>query len=313
MSLQPPSTPADPSPDLVLAVDLGASKVEAALVGGDAAIAPGTRFRAPTGREKTSDELAEAVRTVIRSALGARPTGATVVAAGIGSAGPVEVGEGRVSPLSLPAWRSFPLAALVAEAAGLQAMLRLDGLCITLAEVWAGALAGRRNAMGMVVSTGIGGGILADGRLISGRTGNAGHLGQLLLEPGATLEQLAAGPNILAWAREQGWNGSSGEELAASAAAGEDVAVAAIDRCVAYVARGIASVAALLDLEAVAVGGGFSRVSPDFVERVAAEVLRIAPLDHLRELRVVRAALGDDAPLIGAAALVYRAELLPEA
>jgi len=296
---------------LVLAVDLGATKVEAALVTPEGRIVPGSRHRAPTGRDSRSEQIAQSVRTVVAQALGARPEDASIHAAGIGAAGPVDPEHGLVWPVSLPAWRGFALRQLVSDASGLPATLRLDGLCIALAEHWAGALRGTRNAIGMVVSTGIGGGILADGRFLSGRTGNAGHLGQLMLEPEQTLEQLASGTGIVAWARSQGWAGSRGEQLASDAASADPLALAAVDRCVSYLARGIASAAALLDLEAVAIGGGFSRVVPDFVARVAGELRRIAPLEHLRQLRVVPAALGEDAPLVGAAALIYRPELLP--
>jgi hypothetical protein len=84
-----------------------------------------------------------------------------------------------------------------------------------------------RNAIVFVVSTGVGGGIVSDGRLVAGGSGNAGHLGQILVadvdgEPAAsTLEQRASGPHTVAWARAQGWAGTTGEELAVSYRAGE--------------------------------------------------------------------------------------------
>ncbi|GAA2230532.1 ROK family protein [Herbiconiux moechotypicola] len=320
----PASGPSSSGPTgaLALAVDVGGTKVEAALVDSEARLVPGSRHRAPTGASSSSDEIADAVGRVIDETLTTLPPGSPLVGAGVGSAGPISAEHGTVSPLNLAAWRGFPLAGLVASRAGLdRAVLRLDGLCILLAEHWVGALQGCRTAMGMVVSTGVGGGLLVEGRLVGGRTGNAGHIGQLQiltrpddstgLDLDLTLENVASGPHIVAWARRQGFAGSTGEELAAAGRAGDPIARAAIRRSARAVGEGIASACALVDLEAVAIGGGFSKVSDDYVDLVQAAVDDVAPLSTIRGVRVVRSALSDEAPLIGAAGLIHRADLLP--
>lgn len=305
---------------LALAVDLGGTKVEAALVDGGARVVPGTRHRAPTGSSGTADQIAEAVGRVIDQALASAPQGSEIVGAGIGSAGPISIPRGTVSPLNLPLWRDFPLRDLVAARSGLaDPVLRLDGLCILLAEHWAGALRDYRTAMGMVVSTGVGGGLIVEGRLVGGRSGNAGHVGQIQIRTrevsgrdlSVTLEGVAAGPRIVEWARQQGWGGSTGEELAASYADGDSVAVAAVERCARALGEGIASVCALVDLEAVAIGGGFSRISPDLFDLIRRTVDEVAPLDTIAGVEIVPSALSDEGPLIGAAGLVHRADLLP--
>lgn len=89
------------SVDLVLAVDLGGTKIEAALVDAAGVLVPGTRFRAPTGRESTSDQLAASADSVVRSALAALPDDATLLGVGIGSAGPITVAHGRVDRKSV--------------------------------------------------------------------------------------------------------------------------------------------------------------------------------------------------------------------
>ena len=207
--------------------------------------------------------------------------------------------------------------AAVRTASGLDAVtLRLDGTCIALAEAWRGAARGVRNAIVFVVSTGVGGGIVSDGRLVAGGSGNAGHLGQILVadvdgEPAAsTLEQRASGPHTVAWARAQGWAGTTGEELAVSYRAGEDVAVAAVARSAHAVGVGLTSAATLLDLELAVVGGGFSFVADDYPDRIERVVRDSAVNAYAGRLKVVRAGLGGDAPLIGAGALVHRADLL---
>ena len=114
--------------------------------------------------------------------------------------------------------------------------LALDGTCIALAEHWRGAAAGSRNALAMVVSTGVGGGLIVDGAPVRGFSGNAGHIGQLRLRARAegaavtdgTLESIASGPHTVAWARAQGWSGETGEQLAHAYAAADPVAVAAV-------------------------------------------------------------------------------------
>ncbi|RKR75348.1 ROK family protein [Frondihabitans australicus] len=307
-----------------LAVDLGGTKVEAALVADDGAVLPGSRDRRPTGAESSSEQLAGSVREVVRSALGALPDGAALVGVGIGSAGPVDLTEGTVSPINLPAWRGFGLRALVIEAAGealaegVPVILRLDGVSLAMAEHWVGATQGVDNALAVTVSTGIGGGLIVNGRLLAGGTGNAGHIGQVQIAtrtPGetsqnVTVEVLASGPHTVTWAKMQGWHGERGEDLARDYAAGDAVAVAAVRRSATALGEAITSVTTLLDLDVVAVGGGFSRVSADYLDLVRATIDEAAYNRYATRIRVVASGLSDEGPLVGAAALVHQAHLL---
>jgi glucokinase len=293
-----------PAVDSVLAVDFGGTKVEAALVV-DGAIVEGTRTRHPTGPDRSAAELDAAVAEVVRGALG----GARVARVGIGSAGPVDTVRGLASPLNVPAWRDHPFRELVAGLVpGADVQLAIDGLAITLAEHRYGAGRGSANVMGMVVSTGVGGGLVLDGRGISGASGNAGHIGHVQVggfdDPCACgrsgcLEAIASGPSSVRWARSQGWEGSTGEDLAASA---DPRARAAIERSARAVGLAIASASALVDLDVVAIGGGFSRSAPDYLDLVRAAAAE--GFGFVQATRIVAAALGDEAPLIGAAALV---------
>ena len=308
---------------VALAVDLGGTKIEAALVDPDGTLLPGTRFRAPTGRTSSSEQLAASADSVVAQALAAIPDGAALVGVGIGSAGPITVDRGLVSPLNLPSWRDFPLrdrvAALVASITGasVPTTLRMDGECITLAEHWVGAGRGVDNLMGMVVSTGIGGGLILGGMAVAGPTGNAGHIGhvevggfdeQCLCGGTGCVEAVASGPNTVRWAREQGWVGETGEELAVSYAAGDEIALAAVRRSARAIGQAIASATALADLDVVAVGGGFSHVAPDLLDFVREAIAKRAPFPFVAKVRVVPSGLSGEGPLIGAAALVHRAD-----
>jgi len=303
---------------LALAIDLGGTKIEGALVDADGAIIEGSRHRTPTGAGAATDlTVLERGLTEVIDGCRAHPRWNEVVAAGIGAAGPIDITAGTIAPINLPAAHGFAIVAAVRTASGLDAVtLRLDGTCIALAEAWRGAARGVRNAIVFVVSTGVGGGIVSDGRLVAGGSGNAGHLGQILVadvdgEPAAsTLEQRASGPHTVAWARAQGWAGTTGEELAVSYRAGEDVAVAAVARSAHAVGVGLTSAATLLDLELAVVGGGFSFVADDYPDRIERVVRDSAVNAYAGRLKVVRAGLGGDAPLIGAGALVHRADLL---
>ena len=318
-----PSSPAHAraaSTRYALAVDLGGTKVESVLVDDTGTLLPGSRHRSPTGRAAGSDRLEASVRDVVTRTRADLPAGAALVGVGIGSAGPITVASGAVSPLNLPAWREFPLGDLVrALVPDVPVRLRLDGLCITMAEHWLGAGQGVDNLMGMVVSTGVGGGLILGGRTVSGPSGNAGHIGHV--EVGGfsdacacggsgCLEAIASGPRTVAWARAQGWGGSTGEDLAVGYAAGEATAMRAVQRSGRAIGRAIASTTNLVDLDLVAIGGGFSQVTPDLFRFVREGLAERTEFDFVTRVRVVPSALSGDGPLIGAAALIHRAELV---
>ena len=306
--------------NFALAVDLGGTKVEAALVNPSGEVLSSSRFRAPTGAERSSGELAASVDEVIAKVLAAVPSGANLIGAGIGSAGPVNEADGRVSPLNLAVWRDYPLRDQVAAALpNIPVSLRMDGLCIALAEHWVGAGRGYDNVMGMIVSTGIGGGLILHGNTVSGPTGNAGHIGHIEVagfdDPChcggiGCVEAIASGPKTVAWARRQGWIGNSGEELGASYRSGDPIAAAAIERSGRAIGQAIASATSLVDLEIVAIGGGFSQVTPDLFDHMRAAVARRKEFAFVTKVKIVPSGLSSDGPLIGAAALVHRAELV---
>jgi glucokinase len=174
--------------------------------------------------------------------------------------------------------------------------------------------------MGMIVSTGVGGGLILGGMTVPGPTGNAGHIGHI--EVGGfsdrcacggigCLESVASGPKSVAWARTQGWAGSTGEDLARDYAAGNEVAIAAVRRSGRAIGQAIASATSLDDLEVVAIGGGFSHVTPDLFDFINAAIAERTAFSFVTKVRVVPSGLSGDGPLIGAAALVHRPGLVP--
>ena len=312
-----------PNP-LVLAVDFGGTKVEAALVRPDGTLVAGSRSRAATGRGAEVPQLEASVASVVTHALESLDDGSELIGAGIGCAGPIDRAAGAISPLNVPSWRGYPMRALVERVTAdagheVPVTLEMDGVAIVLAEHWVGAAQGAQNVMGMVVSTGVGGGIIAGNRVLVGKTGNAGHIGHVEvagIEGEDTfgnpqvLEAIASGPHTVAFARRGGFTGTTGEELAAAYAAGDPVARAAIQRTGQALGKAISSATALLDLEVVAIGGGFSQATPDLFDLIREQVAK-HHFEYVRKVRVVPSALSGEGPLIGAAALIYRRELLP--
>jgi glucokinase len=242
--------------------------------------------------------------------------GLPVVAAGVGCGGPMRWPGGVVSPVNIPGWRDFPLGTRLADLLGVPVRLHNDAVCAAVAEHWRGAGRGHPDMLGMVVSTGVGGGLVLADRVVDGASGNAGHVGHVVVDPAGPvcgcggrgcLEAVARGPAVVAWAVEHGWAPAApadGRALAAAARAGDAVALAAYERAGTMLGRGIASAVALLDVTVVVVGGGFAASGDLLFDPLRAAYARHAGLPHVRAARVLPAALGAETGLLGAAALV---------
>jgi predicted NBD/HSP70 family sugar kinase len=193
-----------------------------------------------------------------------------------------------------------------------------DAVCMAAGEHWRGAGRGRRNMLGMVVSTGVGGGLILENQLIDGRSGNAGHIGHVVVDPddgpicvcGARgcLEAIARGPALTDWAQAEGWRpgqtGVTGKDLSGDAAQGHSVARAAMRRAGRALGIAIASATNLCDLEVVSIGGGLSQAGAMIFDPLQEALDAHTGLEFARQVRVVPAALGQHAGLIGAAALI---------
>ena len=271
----------------MLAVDIGGTKLAAGLV----AAADGrilARASVPTPRSDDA-EVVFAALVGLFERLGRGRASARLC--GVGSGGPMTAGGETLTPVHIPAWRAFPLRRRLEELTGLPVFVDNDAKAVALAEGWVGAAAGVPAYVGMVVSTGIGGGIVLDGRLLDGRAGNAGHIGHVVVEPGGRV-CFCGGRGCL----EGEASGRAIEAVTGrpAAEAGPEV-VTRLDLGLAVVAG------------SVALGFG-----PPFFAAAQAEIDTRARLDFSRDARIRPAGLGADAPLIGAAAVaLYRLGRLP--
>ncbi|MFJ2814921.1 MULTISPECIES: ROK family protein [unclassified Streptomyces] len=302
--------------DLVAALDIGGTKIAGALVDGLGQIQ--VRAQRATPAQRDGETVMGAVEEVLGD-LTASPLWSRVTALGIGSAGPVDASAGTVSPVNVPGWRDFPLVPRVRDAVGgLPVELIGDGVAITAAEHWQGAARGHDNALCMVVSTGVGGGLVLGGRLHPGPTGNAGHIGHISVDLDGDLcpcgsrgcvERIASGPNIARRALENGWlPGADGDRSAAAVAEaarrGDAVAVASFERAAQALAAGIAATATLVEIDIAVIGGGVGKAGDVLFTPLRAALGGYATLSFVRRLVVAPAQMGTDAGLVGAAAAV---------
>ena len=296
---------------LTLALDIGGTKIAVGLVDPAGVLVHTTTCPTPNHEdaEHVWGVLGQMIADTVESA-------GAIQAVGIGCAGPIDSTAGTVSPVNIATWRGFPLRdRVVAAVPDVPVLLAGDGICMAVGEHWRGAGRGVDFMLGMVVSTGVGGGLVLNGVPYQGRTGNAGHVGHVVVDPDGQpchcggrgcVETVAAGPWMTRWALANGWAGPPGADavaLADAAAAGDDVAVQAFHRGATALAAMIASVGAVCDLDRVVIGGGVARSGRTLFDPLNAALATYAGLSFIRDLRVVPAALGGDAGLIGAAAL----------
>ncbi|MFF3959045.1 ROK family protein [Streptomyces sp. NPDC001890] len=304
--------------DLVAALDIGGTKIAAALVDGGGALL--ARAQRPTPARESAESVMGAVTEVLAELAGS-PLWGRATAVGIGSAGPVDASAGTVSPVNVPGWRDFPLVERVGKAVGgLPVELVGDGVAMTAAEHWLGAARGYDNALCMVVSTGVGGGLVLGGRLHPGPTGNAGHIGHVCVEldgdpcpcgSRGCVERIASGPNIARRALEGGWRpgpdgDASAAAVAAAARAGDPVAVASFERAAQALAAGIAATATLVEIDIAVIGGGVAGAGDILFAPLRRALRQYATLSFVRRIEVAPAVMGTDAGLVGAAAAATR-------
>jgi glucokinase len=289
----------------VLAMDIGATKIAVGRTAPDGGVHDVRTAPVPPSG------VWEACRATLLEVAGGEP----VERIGVATPGPVDMAAGVAAPINIPEWRAgFPIGEAVQDLfpdAGVG--FAIDGVCAALAEKWFGAARDVPDALVMVVSSGIGGGILVGGLTAVGRTGNAGHVGHLQVSGyddecacgnRGCIEAVASGPSAVRWARRHGWQGSSGVELAAAAQAGERVAIDALHRAGSALGQAIASAAAMLDVDLVVVGGGFAQSGPALWGPLRESASRHARLGFLADLRVVPSMLREQATLVGAGLLV---------
>ena len=281
--------------DLALAIDIGGTKLEVGLVDLEGAVR--RRARAATPAREGAEAMFSALAGLVAEVLDG---GAEPLVCGVGTGGPMTRGGAAVSPINIPAWRGFPLHDRLAELTEVPTFVDNDAKALALAEGWVGAARGCDDYVAMVVSTGVGGGIVLDGRLLDGADGNAGHIGHVIVVPDG--HECGCGARGCLEAE------ASGTAIAAltgrpAAEAGPEI----VARTGVLVGRAVASVANLLDLRLAVVAGSVALgFGESFFAAAQAEVDRSARLDFSTGTVIRPGQLGADGPLVGAAAVGWR-------
>jgi glucokinase len=307
----------------VLALDIGGTKLAAGVV--DQAGTVHSFVVAPTEAERGPEDGLRRLFELGRRALA--DSGLDVAAVGIGCGGPLDSERGiLLAPLHLPGWRDVPVVQLAQGQFERPAALENDATAAAAGEHRFGAGAGTRHMVYLTVSTGVGGGVIVDGRLYRGAMGNGGELGHVTVDCGGRLcrgcgrrgclEAYVSGTSIAERAREA--LAASGEpsilaaldepaaaDVAAAARNGDALAVRIWDETVSALACGLTSIVNLFEPELVVLGGGVTRSGEVLIEPVRAAVRAGAMRPAGEAVDVVLSPFGERVGVVGAAAIVY--------
>ncbi len=305
----------------VLAIDLGGTQLRAAMVDGQGAVVGRTRI--PTPADQGPDAVIAAMLAEITRL---RSDAVDGEASGIGVAapGPLDPSSGIVYEVpNMPGWRDYPLARHLAEATGLPVWVHNDANLAALAEARLGAGQGFDPLIYITVSTGVGGGVVLGGEMLTGRHGLAGELGHMIVRAGGPacglghsgcLEALASGTAIARRARALVVAGQAGgiargaapvqpvtaATVARAARSGDSAAIELYHEAGEALGLALGSLINIFDPGRIVIGGGVSQAWDLFAEAMEAAVRHVAMVWEARPIDIVPAALGDDAGLVGA-------------
>ncbi len=313
----------------ILGIDLGGTKVMAAVIDGDGQVMSRARAKTKAWRddEGVFQTIAQTGRLAVEQA-GIE----SLRAVGIGAPGPLDPDTGYIIESSNMKFKNFPLGPRLAEVFKCPAVVDNDVNAGTYGEFRRGAARGASEVLGMFVGTGIGGGLIINGALYHGASKNAGEVGHIVVKAGGPrcgcgargcLEALASRTAMTRDIRrgiERGektvvrdllkkeTDSLSGNDLRKAYDAGDELVIKTLHRAAKFIGIGIGSLVNVLAPEIVVLGGGvIEAMTDDFIERIDRSTRRVAVDFATKDLKIVRAELGDDAGVIGAAMLAREA------
>ena len=299
------------SGDLAIGIDLGGTQIRAALIDRDGKIHKRVAdlTKAGSGPDVVMGQIAGLTAKVIE---GVAPE--KVMGAGVSSPGPLDTENGVALCIpTMAGFVEFPLRARLAQHLGLPVFLENDGIAAAIGEWTFGAARGFANAVYVTVSTGIGGGVIAGGRVLRGRRGMAGHVGHMSFVQGGTrcacgnhgcFEAYGSGTAFTSRASAVAGKPMTAAEVFAGAAAGDSLAQALVNEEAEILGQGFASLMHLFSPDILVMGGGLSNQFA-MLESGIAKAVQASAMPPFRDIPVVPAALGSNSGLIGAANLVF--------
>ncbi|HEY5197641.1 MAG TPA: ROK family protein [Solirubrobacteraceae bacterium] len=320
---EPDRRPPPPSRGSVVGVDLGGTKILAGAVDADLGVHHRARRLTPTGDVSALVEAVTQLVGEVREAVDG-----DVLAVGFGI--PCVIDRGRASSSVHLPLTDFPFAEAISDLLGIPAFVDNDANLALLAEHLAGAALGARDAVMLTLGTGIGGGLLLDGRIYRGSRGGAGELGHMVVwadgpdcGPGCPsrgcLESLASGTAVVREARrvaaerpqsalgraQAGGAPITGELVTRLAEQGDDAAVEALETVGRWLGVGVASIANIFDPELVVIGGGVIAAGELILGPARAVLAQRALPPAGQAVRLAAAHFGADSGMLGAAVLAH--------
>ncbi|MGH7667895.1 MAG: ROK family protein [Gemmatimonadaceae bacterium] len=313
----------------VVGVDLGGTNIVTGALSSDGAHTHGVRS-APTGVASGADDVVHRIATQIEATIAdtVREAGVgrdAILGIGVGAPGPLNRERGLVIVAPNLGWRDFPLRDRISDLLGLPTTLDNDANCATVGEWWLGAARGGRHVVGITIGTGIGGGLIVDGKLFHGASDVAGEIGHTTIELNGRhckcgnygcLEAYASGPAIATRAREvlvrEGTeslmpgmvNGNLDALTAATvydaARQGDPVANEIVRDTGRYLGTGVANLLNIFNPDVVVVAGGVTAAGERLFTPLGAEVRRRAFAPAVAAARIVPGALPGTAGVVGA-------------
>ncbi|MDH4131433.1 MAG: ROK family protein [Gemmatimonadota bacterium] len=311
----------------IVGVDLGGTNIVTGVVAEDGSRIHGVRS-VPTGAEQGPDAVVERIvstaKASIADARAAMPR-MELIGAGIGSPGPLDRRSGLVLLTPNLGWVNMPLRQRLQDGLGLRTALDNDANCAILGEWWQGAARGTRVTVGLTIGTGIGGGIIIDGRLFHGATDIAGEIGHMTIDAHGRrckcgnygcIEAYASGPNIALRAVEAIQSGGqstlpslvrgelsqvTAQTVYDAAHAGDELALEVVRDTAKYLGAAVASLINIFNPEAIVIVGGVTRAGESLFEPLRREVARRAFKPAVQVCRIVPGELTGEAGVYGAA------------
>lgn len=284
-----------------VAIDLGPSRLAAGIVDADGVVVVRDRLATP------ARNVWPALTQLVRRVVAANPSDVEPGWVGVTCPGPIDHGTGSMKPIGMPTWHDFPLRREISAVTDLPVAVETAGRGLALAELWQGESsrlpADQQQFATLVLGADADGALVVRGRLADGLTGNLGQFGHLVVEPEGMPCACGAVGCLTAYASVRGIEASINRELRRTPAA-------IVERTGIMVARACASIAAMLDVSDILVGGAVPSVlGAPFFDALARELDQRSGLQHLTGLSVRGVGTGGLGPLVAAAAVARQARL----
>ncbi|AKG37020.1 ROK family glucokinase [Paenibacillus durus] len=314
------------SENIYVGVDLGGTAIKVGICDSEGHLLH--TYEGPTGTEIGVDTVIDNIEKYVRQIVADSPYEWDQLAGvGAGVAGFTNIREGIIILAPNIGFRDVPIRAILESRLNKPVKVDNDANVAALGEAWSGAGRGVDNCVCYTLGTGVGGGIIINGKVYQGFSGLAGELGHICVVPDleaiqcgcgkmGCLETVSSATGIIRMANDAVARGdrttlSAVEKIAAkevfdAAKAGDEVALRIVNRAAFYLGKSMAAVAAVLNPEVFIIGGGVSKAGEILFEEIRRVYAQVTPEPLQKDVKIISAQLGNDAGIVGAAGLLLR-------